>query len=249
MGNSALPANGQGRLRGPRTLPFCRRAGFTFGIDSRPQPQITLRHMATTIYLVRHAQSLPLAEQLESDWRLSATGEAQARGLVPILAGLGVRRVYTSPYRRCRETLAPFSAALGTELAVHEGLRERRFAGQWMNDFREAWRRSWEDFSYVLDGGESSWACRERIAAAVEEIAQQHPGETIALGSHGNSIGLFMHWVESSFGMAHASALRTPEILKIVHENGRFTWEKTFSAGEAFEKLATDFRLTPGIVA
>lgn len=205
--------------------------------------------MATTLYLVRHAQSLPLPEQAESDWRLSPAGEAQARGLVPILAGLGVRRVYSSPYRRCRDTLAPFSAALGAELMLHEGLRERRIATQWMADFREVWRRSWGNFSFVLDGGESSWTCRERIAAAVEEIARRHPDETIALGSHGNAIGLFMHYVEASFGLPQASALRTPEILKIIHENGRFSWEKTFSAGGAFEQLATDFRLTPGIVA
>ncbi len=205
--------------------------------------------MATTLYLVRHAQSLPLAEQPESDWRLSPAGEAQARGLVPILAGLGVQRVYSSPYRRCRETLAPFSVALGAELMLHEGLRERRIATQWMADFREVWRRSWEDFSFAPDGGESSWTCRERIAAAVGEIARRHPNETIALGSHGNAIGLFMHYVDPASGVKEASQLRTPEILKVVHENGRFSWEKTFSAGGEFEQLATDFRLTPGIVA
>ena len=205
--------------------------------------------MATTLYLVRHAQSLPLAEQPESDWRLSPTGEAQAGGLVPILAGLGVRRVYSSPYHRCRETLAPFSAAHGIELVPHEGLRERRIATQWMADFRDVWRRSWEDFSFALDGGESSWTCRERIAAAVGEIARRHPDETLALGSHGNAIGLFMHYVDPAFGIKEASELRTPEILKVVHANGRLSWEKTFCAGEAFEQLATDFRLTPGIVA
>jgi 2,3-bisphosphoglycerate-dependent phosphoglycerate mutase len=205
--------------------------------------------MATTLYLVRHAQSLPLAEQPESDWRLSPAGEAQARGLAPILDGLGVRRVYSSPYRRCRETLAPFCTALGIDLALHEGLRERRIATQWMADFRDVWRRSWEDFSFALDGGEDSWTCRERIAAAVQEIARRHPDEAIVLGSHGNAIGLFMHYVDPAFGIKEASQLRTPEILKVVHENGRFSWEKTFSAGEAFERLATDFRLTPGIVA
>jgi 2,3-bisphosphoglycerate-dependent phosphoglycerate mutase len=203
----------------------------------------------TTLYLVRHAQSLPLAHQPEPEWELSSVGAEQARGLVAVLRALDVQRIYTSPYRRCRETLMPYSVVHGVAVTLHEGLRERRIAGQWVTDFRAVWQRSWADFSYVLEGGECSWTCRSRIAAAVEEIARKHPGETIALGSHGNAIGLFMHYVDASFGMEHASALRTPEILKVVHRDGGFTWEKTFSAGAEFERLATDFRLTPGIVA
>jgi len=205
--------------------------------------------MTTTVYLVRHAQSQPLAHQPEPDWELSPVGAEQARGLVPILAALGVRRAYSSPYRRCRETLRPFVETHRCELAMHEGLRERRIAGQWMPDFRDVWRRSWEDFSYALEGGESSWACRARIGAAVEEIVERHRGETVALGSHGNAIGLFLHSVDASFGIEQASALRTPEIVKVVHESGTFARDRSFSAGEAFERLATDFRLTPGIVA
>jgi len=205
--------------------------------------------MTTTFYLVRHAQSLPLVHQPEPDWLLSPTGVQQARGLVPILAALGVRRVYSSPYLRCRETVRPFAETHGLELTPHEGLRERRIAGQWVPDFRDGWRRSWADFSYALEGGESSWACRARIGAAAEEIAQRHRGETLALSSHGNAIGLFMHYVDASFGIEHASALRTPEIVKVTHRGGAFAWERTFAAGEAFDRLATDFRLTPGIVA
>jgi 2,3-bisphosphoglycerate-dependent phosphoglycerate mutase len=87
------------------------------------------------------------------------------------------------------------------------------------------------------------------MAAAIREIVQRHPGETIAVGSHGNAIALFLHSVDAAYGIDQASALRTPEIVKVVHHDGGFTWEKTFSAGAEFERLATDFRLTPGIVA
>ncbi|MSU51147.1 MAG: histidine phosphatase family protein [Opitutus sp.] len=188
----------------------------------------------TTLFLVRHAQCLPLTEQPEPEWVLSALSAAQAHGLVPVLRSLGVERIYSSPYRRCRDTLAPFAAAHGIEVALHGGLRERRIAGQWVPDFREGWKRSWADFSYAHEGGEDSWTCRHRIAAAVGEIVQRHPGETLALGSHGNAIALFLHSVDPSFGMEAASALRTPEIVKVTHREGGFVWEKTFSAGEEF---------------
>jgi 2,3-bisphosphoglycerate-dependent phosphoglycerate mutase len=43
--------------------------------------------------------------------------------------------------------------------------------------------------------------------------------------------------------------LRTPEIVKIVRIGPGWAWERSFSAGPAFDALATDFRLTPGVVA
>ena len=203
----------------------------------------------TTIYLIRHAQALPLPEQAEPDWALSPLGEHQARALVAVLGPLGIRRLYCSPYRRCRATLAPFAEKTEIGVMLDPGLRERRIAAVWMSDFRDVWRRSWEDFSYALEGGESSLVCRARIAAAVEAIVARYPGETIGLGSHGNAIGLFMNYVDPAFGLAEATRMRTPEILQVRHRDGRFSWDRSFSAGETFDALATDFRATPGVVA
>jgi 2,3-bisphosphoglycerate-dependent phosphoglycerate mutase len=203
----------------------------------------------TTIYLIRHAQSQPSPDVPEPDWPLSAVGVGQARGLVGVLQPLGIQRIYSSPFRRCRDTLAPFAHAAGLEVALHDGLRERLISPTWMSDFRDIWWRSWADLDFALPGGESSTACRARVAAAVEEIVVRHPGETLALGSHGNAIALFLHYVDATVGMREAGAVRTPEILKIVRRGGQFTWERTFSAGEEFDRLATDFRKTPGVVA
>jgi 2,3-bisphosphoglycerate-dependent phosphoglycerate mutase len=168
---------------------------------------------------------------------------------VAALQPLGIRRLYCSPYRRCRDTLAPFADAAGLDVVPDAGLRERRIAAGWISDFRDVWRRSWEDFSYALEGGESSWTCRERIAAAAEAILARHPGETIGLGSHGNAIGLFMNYVDPAFGLPESTRIRTPEILKVVQRDGKLFWDRTFSAGAAFDKLATDFRATPGVIA
>jgi 2,3-bisphosphoglycerate-dependent phosphoglycerate mutase len=203
----------------------------------------------TTLYLIRHAQSLPHPDQAEPDWPLSALGGDQARGLVAALQPLGIRRLYCSPYRRCRDTLAPFADAAGLDVVPDAGLRERRIAAGWISDFRDVWRRSWEDFSYALEEGESSWTCRERIAAAAEAILARHPGETIGLGSHGNAIGLFMNYVDPAFGLPESTRIRTPEILKVVQRGGKLFWDRAFSAGAAFDELATDFRATPGVIA
>lgn len=205
--------------------------------------------MLTTVYLVRHAQANPLPNQAEPDWALSARGLAQAEALVPVLATLGIHRIYTSPFRRCCETMRPFAESAGLPLAVHDGLRERCLSSSWIGDFREVWQRSWADYSFALAGGESSHACRERMAAAVSEIVQRHSGETLALASHGFSIGLFLTTVDPSCGGVEASALRTPDLLKFTHDERGFRWHRDYRAGEAFDALATDFRQTPGIVA
>ena len=203
----------------------------------------------TTLYLIRHAQARPLPEQPEPDWALSPVGERQARGLVPVLAGLGLQRLYSSPFRRCRETLAPFAAAAGLAVELDPGLRERRIAAQWVGDFREAWQRSWADFSFALEGGETSLVCRTRIAGAVAAIVARHPGETLGLASHGNALGLFLNVVEPAFGVAEASRMRTPELVRVTHADGRYAWDRAFAPGAAFDALATDFRETPGVVA
>jgi len=203
----------------------------------------------TTLYFIRHAQSLPLAGQAEPDWALSPVGEAQARGLVPVLAALGLQRLYCSPYRRCRDTLGPFARAAGLEIALDPGLRERRIAGGWISDFREVWRRSWEDPDFALEGGETSRACQRRMVAAVDAIAARHAGEIIGIGSHGNAIALLLQHADRTFTVADASAVRTPEVSRVVHHGGRYVWERGFSAGPEFEALATDFRETPGVVA
>jgi 2,3-bisphosphoglycerate-dependent phosphoglycerate mutase len=219
-------------------------------LSARPWPSSSVNPcFVTTLYLIRHAQAHPLPDQPEPDWALSAGGEAQARGLVPVLQRLGIGRLYTSPYRRCRDTLAPFAAASGIACLAHDGLRERRIVPAWQRDFREVWRRSWEDFAYAFPGGEDSWTCRTRITAAVTEIAARHPGETLALGSHGNAIGLLLHSFDGSFGETDASALRTPEIMRIEERDDRLVWDRAFRAGDDFDRLATDFRQTPNVVA
>ena len=55
---------------------------------------------------------------------LDARGRNQATELVELLQPLGIRRVVTSPYVRCVETVEPLAAALGLPLEHDERLEE-----------------------------------------------------------------------------------------------------------------------------
>jgi len=120
-----------------------------------------------TVYLVRHAQSRPSAELPDPDWPLSERGHAQARRLTDVLAALDIEEVHTSPYLRCRDTIAPFVASSAVQIHEHHDLRERRVAPTIIENFAEVWRRSWEDFSFALPGCETSHSTQHRVHSAV----------------------------------------------------------------------------------
>lgn len=79
-----------------------------------------------TSVLVRHA-SAGDRHDWDGDDRLrplDARGRRQAAALVELLAGLEVRRIVSSPYARCVETVEPLAAALGLGLEQDERLAE-----------------------------------------------------------------------------------------------------------------------------
>jgi 2,3-bisphosphoglycerate-dependent phosphoglycerate mutase len=203
----------------------------------------------TTLFLVRHCQSHPSWAIPESDWPLSERGVSQARELVSVLSPLGVQSILSSPYRRCLATLGPSAASLGLPIETDLELRERLVSPTWVSDFRELWRRSWEDLDFALPGGESSRACRDRVTAAIDRIVERHAGQTVMIGSHGAALALFVSAFTPGYGEKEASAMRTPELLRVTHGPRGYLWDREFRPPEAFELMATDFRETPGIIA
>ncbi|HEY0156602.1 MAG TPA: phosphoglycerate mutase family protein [Thermoanaerobaculia bacterium] len=63
---------------------------------------------ATTIILVRHAEKAPVA----GDMPISEAGIARAKELARVLADARITAIYTTQYRRTRETVAPLAEAL-----------------------------------------------------------------------------------------------------------------------------------------
>jgi hypothetical protein len=51
--------------------------------------------------------------------------------------------------------------------------------------------------------------------------------------------------VKARCGVCYSHA----EILKVGQRGGRFFRDQSFSAGAAFDELATDFHATPGVIA
>ena len=154
--------------------------------------------MSTTrLILVRHGQTEANREFRyigARDDPLTEHGQKQARELAEALSTLSIAAVYSSPRQRAYHTALPIAARHSLVVQVMDALSECDF-GAWEGLSRaevlasstqnierlHAWER---DTTIAPPGGESLDAMHRRVSAAVENLAQAHPDQTIVLVSH-----------------------------------------------------------------
>ena len=200
--------------------------------------------MQTTLYLIRHAQSHPSSDQHYSEWPLSTRGQDQARALAPLLRSLGIRKLYSSPYKRCLETIRPFTEQTPVDFAVEHHLGERVISQVLLESFEEVWARSWDDFDFALPGCETSAAAQFRFCSAIQKIVHQDRGSVLGVSSHGNVIALLLNQLDRQYSRAHADRIRNPDVFKIVAGEKGLVWDRSFHL-PGLESIATPQDSTP----
>jgi len=71
----------------------------------------------TTVFLVRHAEKVADGS---TDPELTDEGRARAERLVAMLAEVHLDAVYSTPFKRTRDTASPVAAAKGLEVTITE---------------------------------------------------------------------------------------------------------------------------------
>ena len=66
---------------------------------------------STTVYLVRHAEKVDESDSTD----LSPSGKQRALALADTLASRGIDSIFTTPYRRTRQTAEPLARRLGIQ--------------------------------------------------------------------------------------------------------------------------------------
>ena len=131
--------------------------------------------------------------QGQLDIPLNATGEQQVRRLGRALVDEDIAAIYSSDLLRALDTAKAVARARGQTVATDTGLRERGFGifeglshveieQRWPADAAR-WRR--RDPAFGACGGETLNQFYARSIAAATRLAALHPGQTIALVSHG----------------------------------------------------------------
>jgi probable phosphoglycerate mutase len=162
----------------------------------------------TTLLFIRHGETDANANgQLEgaTDKPLNATGQAQAQAVAGRLVreNRPIHAIYSSSLTRAQQTAAPLaarlsspkSAALGDlPVQVDPALSEFHL-GEWdgltleaLRDEKQLWARMAADPHFAPPGGESAMQFGLRLVGAVRAILSRHPGETIAIFSHGGAL-------------------------------------------------------------
>jgi probable phosphoglycerate mutase len=174
-------------------------------------------HQATHITAVRHGETAWNAVsrlQGQLDIALNARGLWQAQRVGQALADSGIGTIYCSDLRRAHATalaIAQHSGIAATALHLEQGLRERSFGsfqGLTYTEVgelhpNEAVRWKQRDPLWAPPGGESSTMVYQRVAATLHAIAAQHPGEHIALVTHGGVLDML-------YRLATGQALNAP---------------------------------------
>lgn len=157
----------------------------------------------TKIYLVRHAQAegnLYRLVQGHFDGLVTALGYEQIRALRRRFEGVEIDAVYSSDLFRARTTARAVSEPRCLPVILREDLREVHLGwweglpwqdvgvkdGQMLQNFHC-------DLSRLhVEGGESGAAARDRMLAAIRDIAARNEGKTVAVFGHGLAIRILL---------------------------------------------------------
>lgn len=155
----------------------------------------------TRILAVRHGETdWNRASRIQghTDIDLNDHGRWQATQLAQALRDEPISACYASDLARARATAKTVADAVGRTVSTHPGLRERcfgAFEGQTWVELEAAWpvetlawRKRVPDFA--PPGGESLLQLRERVVAAVDELAARHPGEQVLMVAHGGVLDI-----------------------------------------------------------
>ncbi len=155
------------------------------------------------IHLLRHgrtAWNLEGRVQGHTDIPLDEEGRKQARLTQSYLPR--VDAVYASDLRRATETAAILAEPLGLQVSVDPRLREvhyGRLEGRTWEEINRAWPEARATIAWLQRGelpdGEAPLAALARMVAAMENVAERHPGQEVLVVSHGGVIGGFMRHV------------------------------------------------------
>ncbi|MBK0404893.1 histidine phosphatase family protein [Adhaeribacter sp. BT258] len=85
--------------------------------DAKPVSQEARNEKATIVYLVRHAEK---SSNHPDDPDLSAAGQARAEALKNLLRDKGISAIYSTNYKRTRQTAQPLAEVLGLKIQFYE---------------------------------------------------------------------------------------------------------------------------------
>ena len=171
---------------------------------------------------------------------LTLRGREQARTAAGELVDRQITAVYGSTLVRAHQTADEVAAVLGLDAVVVEGVEELHVGihegshddevapvamevfGRWLND---------DDLDHGFEGGETGRQVADRVEAALNSVADRHPGESVVVVSHGGAIALGLGALCDDLprGFVGRHLLDNADVVEITRDSG--TWRCVAWAG------------------
>ena len=153
--------------------------------------------MVTEVYLIRHCQSKANAKRryncsIKDDEGLSDIGKMQARELAGTLSGIPIKKIYSSPFLRTRQTADAIARYLKIGIEIDEKFAEMD-CGEWdgrtEDEIKEKFPEIWKGWHYdpqnnPIPGGETLLEIQARVLPRFQNLVRGHPNESIAIVTH-----------------------------------------------------------------
>lgn len=144
----------------------------------------------TQLYLVRHASTQVMGDAAEH-WPLSEEGRREANNLARQDFWRPMDLLFSSPEPKALQTAEPVIRRWGIPLEIVECLRELR-RPRWMADYQRLIAQCFTEPQESVAGMEPAAQVAERIPRCIEGLVAAHPGQTLAVVSHGLALTLFL---------------------------------------------------------
>jgi 2,3-bisphosphoglycerate-dependent phosphoglycerate mutase len=174
--------------------------------------------MATTIYMVRHAES-PFVFGQEKSRGLSEEGLIDAKRVAELLDDVDVDYIASSAYTRAIQTVQYLADRKNLHIIEYEDLRERPIKGL---DYKAPWgellraiEKSFIDLDFALEGGESTRQAQNRAIPIIEKLLEEQRGKNIVIGTHGNIMTIIMNYYDKTYGFEFWNSTSKPDIYKM----------------------------------
>lgn len=205
------------------------------------------------MWCLRHAESIDnvarVLSSAEPGSELTELGQAQAAAAARLLADEPIVAVYASPTVRTLRTAAAIAAPHGLDVQLRPSLIEWALGECEGRSDAEAYAqcaavaRAWivdRDLDARIPGGDSGRELVERCVAALTEIADAHPGESVVVVSHGGALAASMMALCAGFTADTVWGRPLRHATPFLLTRQQATWQYDTWPGDAPLSRATD---------
>ena len=193
--------------------------------------------MKTRLIIIRHGQSeANLNNRFAGlvDVSLTELGRQQGKHTAEFLKNEKIDAVYSSMLSRAYDTACYTAKLHGLTVIKDAGVNEIN-GGDWENLTYPEIEEKFPEMIHVwrtnigrtqCQNGENVVQVAERVYSAMESIAKKHPGQTVAIGTHGMAIRAFCLkvWGYSLDEMHEKTSWASnASVTYVDYENGKFT--------------------------